>query len=86
MKCSSSALKSVSHWKEKPMGAALSFLGQKLFASSTLISAVREYLLLHLRRSRPPAHHPSDGRVPKEKDDDDLRGQPQESGRLGQRL
>ena len=34
-----SALKSVSHWKEKPMGAALSFLGQKLFASSTLISA-----------------------------------------------
>ena len=39
MKCSSSALKSVSHWKEKPMGAALSFLGQKLFASSTLISA-----------------------------------------------
>ena len=27
------------HWKKKPMGAALSFLGQKLFASSTLISA-----------------------------------------------
>ena len=39
MKCSTSALKSVSHWKEKPMGAALSFLGQKLFASLTLISA-----------------------------------------------
>ena len=39
MKCSTSALKSVSRWKEKPMGAALSFLGQKLFASSTLISA-----------------------------------------------
>ena len=39
MKCSTSALKSVSHWKEKPMGAALSFLGQKLFASSTLINA-----------------------------------------------
>ena len=39
MKCSTSALKSVSHWKEKPMGAALSFLGHKLFASSTLISA-----------------------------------------------
>ena len=37
--CSTSALKSVSHWKEKPMGAALSFLGQKLFASSTLSSA-----------------------------------------------
>ena len=29
MKCSTSALKSVSHWKEKPMGAELSFLGQK---------------------------------------------------------
>ena len=39
------------------MGAALSFLGQQLFASST--REVREYLLLHLRRSRPPAHHPS---------------------------
>ena len=36
MKCSTSALKSVSRWKEKPMGAALSFLGQKLFASLTL--------------------------------------------------
>ena len=31
--------KRVSHWKEKPMGVALSFLGQKLFASSTLINA-----------------------------------------------
>ena len=31
--------RSVSHWKEKPMGAALSFLGQKLFASSTLTNA-----------------------------------------------
>ena len=39
MKCSTSALKSVSHWKEKPMGAALSFLSQKQFASSTLINA-----------------------------------------------
>ena len=39
MKCSTSALKSVSHLKKTPMGAALSFLGQKLFASSTLISA-----------------------------------------------
>ena len=39
MRCSTCASKSVSHWKEKPMGAALSFLGQKLFASSTLISA-----------------------------------------------
>ena len=39
MKCSTSALKTVSHWKEKPMEAALSFLGQKLFASSTLINA-----------------------------------------------
>ena len=29
----------VSLWKKKPMGAALGFLGQKLFASSTLISA-----------------------------------------------
>ena len=28
------------HLKKTPMGAALSFLGQKLFASSTLISAV----------------------------------------------
>ena len=35
MKCSTSALKSVLHL----MGAALSFLGQKLFASSTLINA-----------------------------------------------
>ena len=35
-RCSTCALKSVSHWKKKPMGAALSFLGQKLFASSTL--------------------------------------------------
>ena len=42
--------------------------------------------LLHLRRSRPPARRPPDGRLPKEKDDHDLRGQPQESGRLGQRL
>ena len=33
------ALRSVLHWKEKPMGAALSFLGEKLFASSTLINA-----------------------------------------------
>ena len=39
MKCSTSALKSVSHLKKTPMGAALSFLGQKLFASSTLINA-----------------------------------------------
>ena len=45
----------------------------------------REYLLLHLRRSR-PARRPPDGWFPKEKDDDDLRGQPQEGGRLGQRL
>ena len=42
--------------------------------------------LLHLRRSRPAARHPPDGRLPKEKDDDDLRGQPQEGGRLRQRL
>ena len=41
---------------------------------------------LHLRRSRPAARRPPDGRVPKEKDDHYLRGQPQESGRLGQRL
>ena len=33
-----------------------------------------------------PARRPPDGRLPKEKDDHDLRGQPQESGRLGQRL
>ena len=39
MKCSTSALKSVLHLKKTPMGAALSFLGQKLFASSTLINA-----------------------------------------------
>ena len=39
IKCSTCASKSVLHWKEKPMGAALSFLGQKLFASSTLINA-----------------------------------------------
>ena len=39
MRCSTCALKSVSLWRKKPMGAALSFLGQKLFASSTLISA-----------------------------------------------
>ena len=39
MRCSTCASKSVLHWKEKPMGAALSFLGQKLFASSTLINA-----------------------------------------------
>ena len=38
IKCSTCASKSV-HWKEKPMEAALSFLGQKLFASSTLINA-----------------------------------------------
>ena len=38
-KCSTCALKSVSHWKKTPMGAALSFLGQKLFASFTLINA-----------------------------------------------
>ena len=37
MRCSTCASKSVSLWKKKPMGAALSFLGQKLFASSTLI-------------------------------------------------
>ena len=36
--CSTSALKSVLHLKKTPMGAALSFLGQKLFAS-TLINA-----------------------------------------------
>ena len=46
---------------------------------------VRKHLLLHLRRS-PAARRPPDGRVPKEKDDHYLRGQPQESGRLGQRL
>ena len=34
-----SALKSVLHLNKTPMGAALSFLGQKLFASSTLINA-----------------------------------------------
>ena len=39
MRCSTCASKSVSLWKKKPMGAALSFLGQKLFASSTLINA-----------------------------------------------
>ena len=39
MKCSTSALKSVLHLKKTPMGAALSFLGQKLFASLTLINA-----------------------------------------------
>ena len=39
MKCSTSALKSVLLLKKTPMGAALSFLGQKLFASSTLINA-----------------------------------------------
>ena len=39
IKCSTCASKSVLHWKEKPMGAALSFLGEKLFASSTLINA-----------------------------------------------
>ena len=37
-KCSTSALKSVLHLKKTPMGA-FSFLGQKLFASSTLINA-----------------------------------------------
>ena len=41
--------------------------------------------LLHLRRSRPAARRPN-GRLPKEKDNHDLRGQPQESGRLGQQL
>ena len=39
-------------------------------------------LLLHLRRSRPAARRPPDGRLPKEKDDDDLCGQPQEAGFL----
>ena len=68
------------------MGAALSFLSQKLFASSTLINARCENILLHFRRSRPLARRLLDGRLPKEKDDNYLRGQPQEGGRPGQRL
>ena len=47
---------------------------------------VCEHLLLHLRRSRPAAHRPPDGRVSKEKDDHDLRGQPQESDPPGRYL
>ena len=46
---------------------------------------MRKYLLLHLRR-RPPARRSPNRWLPKEKNDDDLRGQPQEGGRLGQRL
>ena len=57
-------------WKEKPMGAALSFLGQKLFASSTLIDARCENISCCTSVAA----------------DDDLRGQPQEGSRLGQRL
>ena len=45
-----------------------------------------ENISLHLRRSRPPAHHPSNWWPPMEKDDHCLRAHPQESGRLGQRL
>ena len=86
MKCSTSALKSVLHLKKTPMGAALSFLGQKLFASSTLINAKCENISCCTSVAVQPPVVRSDGRVPKEKDDDDLRGQPQESGRLGQRL
>ena len=47
---------------------------------------MRKYLLLHLRRSRPPACRSPNRWLLKEKNDDDLRGQPQEGGRLGQRL
>ena len=81
IKCSTCA----SHWKEKPMGAALSFLGQKLFASSTLINARCENI--SCCTSSPVAHHPSNRWPPMEKkDDNDLRGQPQEGSRLRQRL
>ena len=67
--------------EKTPMGAALSFLGQKLFASSTLINAKCENIscCTSVAAVHPPV-------VRKEKDDHDLRGQPQESGRLGQRL
>ena len=47
---------------------------------------MREYLLLHLRRSSAATHRSPNRWLPKEKNDDDLRGQPQEGSRLGQRL
>ena len=61
MKCSTSALKSVLHLKKTPMGAALSFLGQKLFASSTLINAKCENIscCTSVGRSRPAARRPN---------------------------
>ena len=67
------------------MGAALSFLGQKLFASSTLINARCKNIscCTSVAAVQPPIVCRTGGFL---KNDNDLRGQPQEGSRLGQRL